>query len=348
MATIAENLNTLIETKNNIKTSLEAKGQDLTDVPFAEYSSKIDAIPVIEITSAKYLFYGDDRTDEIEDLISAISPKCTDFSSMFAQAVLLTEIPFINTSNGINFNSMFQRCLRLEAIPELDTSKGTNMSGMFNQCSSLTEIPLIDTSKATNLSSFFNSCSNLIAIPDLDTSSSTNFQGFANGCNKITSFPKLNTSLSTSFYETFYNCSSLLEIPELDTTNSTTFYQAFRGCSALTKIPALNLGKVNNITTMLTNCTSLTELGGFIDLGKAFTATTTNYQSYRLDLSTCTLLTHDSLMNVINNLYDLNLSYNVASGKTLYTQALILGSTNLAKLTEEEIAIATNKGWVVS
>jgi hypothetical protein len=53
-------------------------------------------------------------------------------------------------------------------------------------------------------------------------------------------------------------------------------------------------------------------------------------------------------MNVINNLYDLNLTYDVANGGTLYTQKLTLGSTNLAKLTADEIAIATSKGWTVS
>ncbi|MDD7754008.1 MAG: hypothetical protein PUJ51_05820, partial [Clostridiales bacterium] len=52
-------------------------------------------------------------------------------------------------------------------------------------------------------------------------------------------------------------------------------------------------------------------------------------------------LTHDSLMNVINNLYDIKT-------KGVKPQQLILGSGNLAKLSEEELAIAQNKGWSVS
>lgn len=51
-------------------------------------------------------------------------------------------------------------------------------------------------------------------------------------------------------------------------------------------------------------------------------------------------LTHDSLMNVINNLYDIK-------SKGVKTQTLQLGNRNKAKLTAEEIAIATNKGWNV-
>jgi hypothetical protein len=55
----------------------------------------------------------------------------------------------------------------------------------------------------------------------------------------------------------------------------------------------------------------------------------------------CTKLTHDSLMNVINNLYDIK-------SKGCNTQQLVLGSTNLAKLTAEEINIAVEKGFSVS
>ena len=53
-----------------------------------------------------------------------------------------------------------------------------------------------------------------------------------------------------------------------------------------------------------------------------------------IDFSYCKKLTHDSLMSIINGL---------AVVET--TQTLTLGTTNLAKLTDEEKAIATEKGW---
>jgi hypothetical protein len=46
-------------------------------------------------------------------------------------------------------------------------------------------------------------------------------------------------------------------------------------------------------------------------------------------------------MNVINNLYDI-------ASAGIKTQRLVLGADNMAKLTADEIAIATNKGWTVS
>ena len=51
-------------------------------------------------------------------------------------------------------------------------------------------------------------------------------------------------------------------------------------------------------------------------------------------------LTVESLMNVINNLYDL--TANGLSGKTLN-----FGTHNLKKLTDEQIAIAIAKGWTL-
>ena len=46
-------------------------------------------------------------------------------------------------------------------------------------------------------------------------------------------------------------------------------------------------------------------------------------------------------MNVINNLCDI-------AAKGVKTQKLTIGSTNLAKLTAEEVVIGTSKGWSIS
>ena len=56
-----------------------------------------------------------------------------------------------------------------------------------------------------------------------------------------------------------------------------------------------------------------------------------------LSLSTCNNLTNDSIMVVINGLQTVT-----------STQTLTLGSTNLAKLTEAEKKIATDKGWTLA
>lgn len=58
-----------------------------------------------------------------------------------------------------------------------------------------------------------------------------------------------------------------------------------------------------------------------------------------LYLSASTNLTTDSLMSVINALVDL-------TGEN--SKTLTLGATNLAKLSDEQKAIATNKNWILA
>ena len=118
-------------------------------------------------------------------------------------------------------------------------------------------------------------------------------------------------------------------------------YQMCNGCTLLETVGKIDLSKATDLRNAFNSCSSLTNLGGFPNLGANFTYSGSNYSHYTLTLSGSSLLTHDSLMNVINGLYDL-----ATAGKP--TQKLVLGSTNKAKLTADEIAIATNKGWSVS
>lgn len=203
---------------------------------------------------------------------------------------------------------------------------------MFYNCNKLTDLDLskFDTSQVTNMNDMFNSCGSLTS---LDVS---NFD----------------TSKVTITYNMFYGCRSLtdLDVSNFDTSNLKSCGGMFGACNSLTSLDLSNfdISKVNTITYMFYNCTKLVDFKFGINLGKSFTQKINNYPNYKLDLSDSKLLTHDSLMSVINNLYDLNLTYDVANGGTLYRQSLVLGSTNLAKLTEEEIAIATSKGWNVT
>lgn len=159
---------------------------------------------------------------------------------------------------------------------------------------------------------------------------------------RIKKLPMVDLSGSTTINSICSTMHALLEIPAWDTSNITIASGAFAYCSRLIKVPLLDFSKVNSINGIFGGSKSVTTLGGFKNLGQAYlTSFSANYSTCTLDLSPCTSLTHESLMNVINNLYDI-------ASKGCNTQSLKLGSTNVAKLTEEEIAIATNKGWTVS
>lgn len=200
----------------------------------------------------------------------------------------------------------------------IDVSDKTSLNGFFSNCSSLTKLNMTgaDTGKITNMWHTFYDCKALEELPIINMEKVTSVDSCFYNCYKIKKIPFLNTSKATMLYYTFYNCKAIEELPEMDGSLFDKVRQSFYGMTALTIF------------------------GGIKNLGKNYTMSA-NYSYCTLNLSSSAKLTKESLLNVINGLYDL------ASAEK-NTQSLILGDTNLAKLTAEEIEIATNKGWTVS
>lgn len=149
-----------------------------------------------------------------------------------------------------------------------------------------------------------------------------------------------NVSNTTDVQYMFAN-SSIVEFdcPNWDLSHITSVKNMFSSCSSLQKVGYMNLISVtkNNFPfTYYSNNTKLTDLGGFHIKGSWD-------DSY--GLVKCTGLTVESLVNVLNALYDFT-----GNGETPNSNEgkLALGATNLAKLTDEQKAIATNKGWTLS
>ena len=227
-----------------------------------------------------------------------------------------------NTSVLRSMNAMFQWCNSLKTVPLFDTSNVVDMSNTFSECISLTSVPLFNTSKVTKMASMFSNCSKLLEIPNFDTSNVTNM------------------------YAMFLNCSQITTIPELNTGKVENFQQTFQNCSKLEILPLLNCQSCTNIYSIFSSANNITTLGGFQNLGQAYKTTqSANYSYYKLDLSKQTKLTEQSLINVLNNLYDI-----ATAGCN--TQTVTLGATNLAKLTSTEgqqaLASAQSKGWNIN
>lgn len=180
------------------------------------------------------------------------------------------------------------------------------------------------------------------SVPPLDLNNMTVATNFFNGCSLLENIEGLNISQIKDTRFMFQYCDKIKEIPQIDTSNVTNMYYMFAQCSLLETIPRLNANNVITISDVFYKCSNLKNLGGFENLGMAYEISqSANYGDYTLNLSSSTKITHDSLMNVINNLYDIKT-------KGCNAQKLILGTTNINKLTSEEIAIATEKGWTIS
>ena len=160
---------------------------------------------------------------------------------------------------------------------------------------------------------------------------------------------------ATSLSSCFENCVALmsLSLPTGFGQAATSLSNCFENCFTLTSLslPAGFGQAATNVTRGFYGCVSLVSLvlpTGFgqaaTNLGLCFYACVSladitgnpNFKA-SLDLSGCTKLTHDSLMVVINGLQTVTT-----------TQKLTLGSTNLAKLTDEEKKVATDKGWTLA
>ena len=174
----------------------------------------------------------------------------------------------------------------------------------------------------------FRNDKNLVFCPLVDTSKANNMTAMFSSCVNLMQVPLLDTSNVVHFDEMFYNCTSLTTVPQFDTSNLYSAQLMFGGCSKLVKIPLLDFTKAEQLRSMLLACSELVELSGFSNL------------SVNLDLSSSRKLTADSIMSVINEAKDLS--------ETGGTATLTLGSTNIEKLTEEQIAIASFKGWTLA
>ena len=308
-----------------------------------------------------------EKCSKLTTLEDIDTSKVTNMSYMFRGCSALTTIPQLDTSKVTNMSSMFSGCSKLTTIPQLDTSNVTSMTSMFYGCSALTSIPHLDTSSVTSMAIMFYGCSALTSIPHLDTSKVTNMDNMFNGCSALTSIPHLDTSSVTSMGEMFSGCSKLTTIPQLDLSGVTSLNRMLTYCSSLTTIPDLNISKstnfggtstshswlinsenvesigvldcdsISNVTGAFGSSTNnkLTHVGGFRNLGKASFVSNTNSTSF---MTYAPNLTYESVMNVINLLYDRK-----ANG--LSTLTLKLHANHMALLSADDIAIATNKGW---
>ena len=248
----------------------------------------------------------------------------------------LLTVDYLKVTDKVTaMDSMFHSCSKLTQldVSNWDTSNVTNMSSMFYGCSALTQLDLStwNTSNVTSIGYMFHTCTKLtqLDLSSFNTSNVTNMNSLVRGCSALTQLDlsTWDTSNVTNMSFMFRNCTKLtqLDLSSFNTSNVTSMQNMFYTCSKLTQLDVSNFdtSKVTNMSDFIANASVLQ-----------------NFISCAIPVSfgaSGTALTHDSLMSIINNL-----------ATVTTTQTLTLGSTNLAKLSSEEKAIATNKGWTLA
>lgn len=163
-----------------------------------------------------------------------------------------------------------------------------------------------------NISELFRNCEKLETAPQVI---STNADGTFGMCNM-------------GYYQC-YNLKSIDYDIYVSGTSSSSWNSSFNSCKSLKRIKKIGVLESHTFTRVFENCIELEEIAIDGTIGQN-----------GFDIHWSTKLTHDSLMSIINALAD-------KSG-TGTTWTITLGTENLAKLTDGEKAIATQKGWTLA
>ena len=276
------------------------------------------------------------------------------------------DIIFDDSQPHIKALNMFSNCDNLKNIRKIVNLKGRDMGGMFGGCCRLRYLPqfenfsFIDYDYA-QLDDFFTHCRSLRSIPEEFL--------------KKLSTSKGNLSFYSLGYESFTRCYSLDEIKGINIRSrnitSNLFYHTFDYCCRVKNIifakeddgsPYTATWKSQNID-LTTNVGYSIGDNFIIGYNSGITSDKqviddTTYQALKNDPDWFTLKSeysrynHDSAVATINSLPDTSAYLATAGGTNTIKFIGNAGSATdggaINTLTEEEIAVATAKGWTVS
>lgn len=286
---------------------------------------------------------------------------------MFNGCIALSDLGNLSRwdmSNKTNIASMFNGCSNLVNVGDIsnwDTRNVRNMSYLFSGCGKVKISNLnwiVD--NVTTLFRTFYYCETITIsnLSDWNVGNVTNMEGLFTRCRSITNLNLRGWDMRkvTSMAEMFTNCTNVTIIDFTDSQTSnllTTLSQTFGWCSAVEEIRGISswdTSKVTNITWTFRDCTKLKslDLSGW-DLSSTTSITNTfgntpSLKSIRVgsgwnkgvDISTTGLL-RDGLVQFFNDLPTIS-----------EPQTITIGTAKQALLTEEDIAIVTNKNWTIA
>ena len=322
----------------DVADSIRTKTQTTELINAQDFSDKILSIQtgggentlkkLLDTTKSTRYFF--DHYNGVGDALNGLiqyndTENVTDMYYMFNYCQALDTIPLFDTSKVTNMGGMFRGVTNIRTIPQFDTSNVIDMREMFSYCYYLTTVPQLNTSNVTNMSYMFYYCQySLTTVPLLDTSKVTSMSNMFKNCTKLTTIPQFNTSNVTSMYYMLSGCGALATIPQLNTSNVTNMDGMFFSCKNLTTVPALDANKVTSMMDIFTYDSNLKSI------------LMTNIGA-NLNISSSTKFEREDLLIILNNLKTITSS-----------KKLTMGATNLAKLTDEDKLIATNKGWTLA
>ena len=185
-----------------------------------------------------------------------------------------------------------------------------------------------------------------VEYKNFDTSAVTNMSYMFSDCSGLTSLDlsNFNTSSVTSMGFMFYNCDRLksLDVTNFNTSSVTRMDRMFSECLRITSLDVSNFdtSSVTDISDMFLRCNSLISIIGTHTLEEVQEGTVKALRGLKISISFSYSpnLERASILALFYGLADL-------TGKT--KQTVVLHATAKARLTAEDIKIATDKNWDV-
>ncbi len=303
-----------------------------------------DKIVTQDVTHCQNMFYGSSKLKNIPFEINCKSGQMITCASMFYNTGI-TSVPKINNCKPENTNQMFYSCIYLRYFPEdfeswFDWSymetQGNVYSSTFRSCYSLRKLPLSIFNhaypKATYSNAFYNhmaqSCYCLDEIVDLP-------------------IPFTSTWTSNVFSFTFLSCSRAKNITFALQENGQPYVMSWKSQTIdLGSYVGFSVDKilVVNYNSGITYETRITD-------DATYQLYKNHPDSWTTDIA-YSRYNHDSAVATINSLPDTS-AYITANGGTNTIKfkgasGSLTDGGAINTLTEEEIAVATAKGWTVT
>lgn len=263
-------------------------------------------------------YEGISRMNVINDTHPKLKP--SELGITFSNATF-TEMPDVfDISDISNFDYFFYGASKLTTVPEIEQPIISSQS-MFENCTSLASLTDdFDFEHTTNAAAMFRN-SGIKQLGDINMPLVTDISYmFRNS--KITTIGDIIAPLATTANEIFWT-SYIVTVGDMYMPKASQGY-FFDNSINLTTCGKLTFKNYSSGT--LYGAKNLENFGGMVGLAVDF------------NFSAMTKLTKQSLINIMNEAADVT-----ASPKTL-----TFGSTNLAKLSDAEKAIAINKGWTLA
>ena len=351
----------------------------VTNISYAFAESGITVFPDMDyskVTDASYAFCRlSNGLSYIPSNLGELFPSLTTAVGMFSSGgyrniqVVTTLGSPNSTAKTLDARDMFyNNSAPIElTIDSIGVNLGSNQTGYSAHFSGAKDHLIINTINGGYISdltrAFRYSYTNYKSV--LRINSENNFELNIPGCTSLagafsyfgtqtssTNIPKLKiyapdvVSCSSAFSGCYY-----VDELEITTTEALKEISSMFYPSSFKKISLIEAGGVTNCNGAIFNASSLQHFPGFHNLGKSFNKKTAYYSGHTLSFPNCSLPLED-VISILDNLYDLNITYDVANGGTLYRQRVYLKNRYDMMVASEEgqaaIARAQAKGWDIS